>query len=186
MNLTRQELEGLAESIKIEYAALMTFISVESGGLGFAKDTGKIIIQFEPAHFRRYVKVRKPEDAAKWAIIDGNKVEGQAAEWKAFNAAFAISPQAAMECTSIGMGQTMGWNYTVCGFRSVNAMWDAYKTGEYQQVKGMCNFIKNNPKLYAALKVKDWAKVAYYYNGSGYAVNKYDVKLAAAYKKYSA
>jgi len=186
MKLNREQITEIGKSIGVDYASLMAFISVESGGLGFATDTGKIIIQFEPAHFRRYVKIRVPNDAAKWAIIDGNKVEGQKAEWLAFNAAFLINKQAAMECTSIGLMQVMGWNYALCGFKSVNAMWDAFKTGEYAQVLGAANFIKNSPKLYAALKAKDWPKVAYYYNGSNYAINKYDVKLKAAYIKYSA
>ncbi|MBB5637562.1 hypothetical protein HDF26_000416 [Pedobacter cryoconitis] len=39
MNLTKEELVGLAESIGIEYAALMAFISVETGDIGFSKTT---------------------------------------------------------------------------------------------------------------------------------------------------
>ena len=35
-----------------------------------------------------------------------------------------------------------------------------------------------------ALQQKDWASFAKRYNGPAYAQNKYDEKLAAAYKKY--
>ena len=38
---------------KIEPAALLAFISVETGGNGFDKKTGKILIQFEPAWFKK-------------------------------------------------------------------------------------------------------------------------------------
>lgn len=187
MKLTTNEVSEIACGIDVDYASLRAFIAVESGGLGFATDTGKIIIQFEPHWFKKYEKTRvTPRDNAKWQLIDNNKVEGQTSEWKAFNAAFSINPQAAMLSTSIGLMQVMGFNHDKCGFKTVNAMWDAFKTGEYAQVKGAATFIKNTPKLHAALKAKDWPKVAYYYNGSNYQVNNYDNKLKAAYLKYSA
>ncbi|WP_449435037.1 hypothetical protein [Pedobacter steynii] len=41
MNLGKDKIEEIAKSIGVDYAALMAFISVESGGLGFATDTKK-------------------------------------------------------------------------------------------------------------------------------------------------
>lgn len=38
---------------------------------------------------------------------------------------------------------------------------------------------------YNELQRKDWAGFARGYNGPGYAKNRYDIKLANAYKKYS-
>jgi len=185
MNLTKDEVEEIAKSIDVDYASLMTFISVESGGVGFAKDTKKIVIQFEPSWFKRYTKERDQHDKKLWEVVDANKVEGQANEWKAFNAAYAINPKSALLSTSIGLMQVMGFNYSACGYTSVNAMWDDFKTGEYAQVNGAASFIKSNPRLHKALKSKDWAKVAYYYNGSNYRINNYDVKLKQAYIKYT-
>jgi hypothetical protein len=185
MKLDWNNVTEIAKGIGVDYASLMAFISVESGGIGFSTTTGKIIIQFEPSWFKRYVKVRKPTDIKYWSIIDSNKVEGQSSEWLAFNAAYKIDPKAALLSTSIGLMQVMGFNYFTMGYKSVNDMWDDFKTGEYAQLKGAAAFIKNNPKLYSALKSKDWAKVAYYYNGSNYKVNNYDVKLLSAYNKYS-
>jgi hypothetical protein len=184
MKLERVEITRISDSIDVDYASLMAFITVESGGKGF-NDDGKIIIQFEPAWFKKYVKTRKPEHASLWKIIDANRVEGQKPEWTTFNAAFKINPNAALLSTSIGLMQVMGFNFSKCGYTSVNDMWDSFKLGEFQQVQGAANFIKNTPSLYKALKSKDWAKVAYYYNGSNYAVNNYDVKLKTAYLKYS-
>ena len=34
------------------------------------------------------------------------------------------------------------------------------------------------------MQQKNWARIAYLYNGSGYKANKYDTKLAAAYNKF--
>lgn len=179
MDLTREQITEIAKSIDVDYASLMAFISVESGGLGFSKATGKIIIQFEPSWFRKKAPYAP---SGLWSV---NKVDVQEKEWLAFNNAYSINPTAALLSTSIGLMQVMGFNYYACGYKSVNDMWDDFKKGEYQQVKGAANFIKYNVSLWNALKAKNWAKVAYYYNGSNYAINKYDIKMAAAYKKYS-
>lgn len=171
--ITDQQVKELATQFGFPYNAVRAFIKVESSGNGFVN--GKITIQFEPHIFKRYTKK-----------VINNGVEGQTQEWKAFNEAWKIDPEATMLSTSYGMGQIMGFNHKAAGFSTVGAMLDAFKTGEYQQVKGMLNFIKNNVNLRTAMKNLDWKKLAYYYNGSQYAVNAYDKKLKAAYEKYEA
>lgn len=183
MKITDDQIRELAVNNGLEYAALKAFISVESGGIGFDPKTGKIIIQFEPHIFRKYTKYN-PQFDTYWQIINANRVDNQKAEWIAFNAAFHIDAKSALLSTSIGLMQVMGFNYRSCGYASVNAMWDDFKRGEYEQVKGAVNFIKANVKLYAALKRKDFSATAYYYNGANYGVNKYDIKLQTAYNRY--
>lgn len=182
MNLTKDEISTIAASVGLSYAELAAFIAVESGGSAFVN--GKIVIQFEPLWFRRYA-VKKEQFSLEWQIVNANKVEGQAGEWKAFNAAYKIDPHAALLATSIGLMQIMGFNYAKCGFKSVNDLWDYCKASEKNQVIAGAKFIQSNKALYDALKRHDWAKVAYYYNGSNYNVNNYDVKLKQAYIKYS-
>lgn len=199
MKLTKNDISQIANQIGLDYATLMAFISVESGGAGFNTD-GKIIIQFEPTWFSKYLtqfkiahsfnRTTDSHGNRQYTIQVGDKkiqngVQGQTSEWIAFNTAFAIHPKAAMLSTSIGLMQIMGFNYASAGFSSVDAMWDSFKKGEYQQVLGGAMFIKNNVALYNALKNKDWAHVAFYYNGANYAENNYDHKLANAYIKYS-
>lgn len=178
MKLTTSQIQDLAKNNGYEYAALRAIIDVESGGKGFAEDTGKIIIQFEPSWFKR----KSPyTPSGLWSL---NKVEKQAAEWIAFNDAFAKNANAAMESTSIGMMQVMGFHYKLLGFESVNEMWDYAKVSECNQVALAIRFIKSNSLLDAALKNKNWNTVAYYYNGSGYKKFKYDSRLLTAYSKY--
>jgi hypothetical protein len=55
---------------------------------------------------------------------------------------------------------------------------------EGEHLKAFCNFITGN-SLDGPLRKHQWAKVAEGYNGKAYRENKYDTKLAAAYKKYS-
>lgn len=201
MKLTRNDITTIAGTIGLDYARFMTFISVESGGIGFHPTTGKIIIQHEPTWFHRYLTQfgvphtyasRHNAEGKKEYVISAkgitydNGVEGQEGEWEAFNKAFKIHPDAAMLSTSIGLMQVMGFHYKTLGYSSVGAMWDDFKKGEYQQVAGAARFIASIPALLKAIKNLDWAKAAYYYNGENYKVNNYDVKLAKAYVRFSA
>ncbi|WP_316841361.1 N-acetylmuramidase domain-containing protein [Pedobacter gandavensis] len=187
MILGKEEIKKVATSIGVEYSALIAFIEVESGGKGFASDTGKIIIQFEPSWFKRKVPFA-PSGA--WSV---NGVERQSKEWVAFNDAFSINANGAMESTSIGLGQIMGFHYSRLGYKSVGEMWDDAKRGELQQVVQMARFIATDKRLLTALKNLDWHIVACLYNGAGYLElakkigrEPYNITLEKAYKKYSA
>lgn len=148
--------------IGVQPEALAAFIKVESGGRGFDRKTGKIIIQFEPVWFRRKAPYAP---SGKWSV---NKVERQDKEWIAFNDAFYKDANAAMESTSIGIGQIMGFHYKRLGYASVGDMWDDAKNGEDRQIFQMAEFIKTDPILLNAIKRKDWHTVAIRYNGSKY------------------
>ena len=111
--MDKQILELAKNQSTVEPTALLAFISVETGGKGFDDITGKIIIQFEPAWFRKKAPYTP---SGKWSV---NRVERQAKEWEAFNDAFRKNPDAAMQATSIGIGQIMGFHYARLGFKSV-------------------------------------------------------------------
>jgi hypothetical protein len=178
--LSNIQLRELAMDFGYEYATLKAIIEVESNGTGFSEKTGRIIIQFEPAWFKRFKTDWRKDTANKtW---QANKVGDQTAEWIAFNSAFASSPNAAMKSTSIGMMQIMGFHYAEVGFKTVGAMWDFAKLSEYNQVILALRWIKTMPELSKALKANDWQKVAYYYNGAAYKTYSYDTKLAKAYQ----
>ncbi len=57
---------------------------------------------------------------------------------------------------------------------------------EKEQLLAMGKFFVKHPKnLIQLMKDKNWDRFAFYYNGSAYKLNKYDTKLATAYKKYA-
>lgn len=165
--------------IGVEVESLMAFVKVESGGKGFNAD-GKLVIQFEPKYFFQRTK-----------IMINNGVSNQAAEWKAFNEAFKINPNAAMESTSIGLGQVMGAHWKRLGYKSVGEMWDDAKKGLDRQIFQMAEFIRTDVRLIKALKEKNWHLVATYYNGAGYKAlaqklgrEPYDLSMKKAYESY--
>lgn len=176
--ITVQEIQALSKEFGLPTSRIHAIKDVESGGKGYDEATGKIIIQFEPVWFKK----KSPyTPSGKWSV---NGVERQAKEWEAFSDAFAKNPNAAMESTSIGMMQVMGFHWKKLGFNSVGEMWDYAKKSEYNQLRLGLLFIKSNKKMFDALVKGNWKVVAYYYNGENYWILKYDVKLAKAEKKY--
>ena len=81
------------------------------------------------------------------------------------------------------MFQIMGFNHAACGEKSVSGFVDMMCKSELHQLLLSARFIRTGGML-PALQQKDWASFAKRYNGPAYAQNKYDEKLAAAYKKY--
>lgn len=169
----------------LEAAMIKSFVEVETGGKGFDEKNGKLIIQFEPAWFRR----NEPyAPSGKWSV---NGVERQEKEWIAFNDAWKINPVSAMLSTSIGLGQIMGFNFNKIGYKAVGDMWDEAKKGEELQVYQLCKYISYDSNLKTAMKDHDFTKIATIYNGSEFKEmakkwgrESYDISLRKAYEKY--
>lgn len=180
----RKLIDSIARLFAYEPAAIAAFLEVETGGRGFDPATGKIIIQFEPAYFKR----KEPfAPSGKWSI---NGVERQKAEWIAFNNAFSIDADSAMESTSIGLGQVMGDHWRRLGYSSVGEMWDDAKSGLDRQVWQVCKFISTDKKLEKALRGHGWSTVAYIYNGPKFKEMAkkwgrvpYDISMKTAYER---
>ena len=173
--ITKSELNILAIEFGLSIASIKAVIAVESGGIGFDKDTKKIIIQFEPSWYKRKAPYTP---SGKWSL---NGVERQEKEWIAFNNAFAMNPNAAMESTSIGLMQVMGFHYKLLGFKKVGDMWDFAKKSEMNQLWLGLKFIQSNKKMHQALKTNDFSTFAYYYNGPLYRKYNYHNRLNDAY-----
>lgn len=172
-------------SCKIEWQSVMAFLETETGGKGF-NDDGKIIIQFEPSWFK---KLAPYQPSGLWSL---NKVDVQSKEWLAFNSAFSEDPTHAMQATSIGLGQIMGFQWSTLDYPSVNAMWDDAKKGLDRQIWQVCKLIASNPRLLKALNEHNWDVVASIYNGAKYKElalslgrTPYDKTMSINYTKYT-
>jgi hypothetical protein len=198
IKLTPAQVGEAATAAGFEPRAVRAVIQVETGGSGYDAITGYLLIQFEPAWFKRLLpkaKLAAINAAAKakaptaeqvglladWRATQANLVEGQVRERLAFDAATRIDAHAAQLATSWGLPQMMGFNAQACGYATVEAMVEAFRVSEANQVAGMLRFIKGNTKMAGALKQKDWGILAYYYNGPAYKQFNYDKRLATAY-----
>jgi hypothetical protein len=191
----RQELiETIKQAVKltgtqIPLPRLLSFIEVESGGRGFDPKTGKLILQFEPLPFSKATGIARSKDN-NWAW-DENVVDVQSKEWLAFNEAFKIDKIKAMESTSWGLPQIMGFNHKQAGYTSVGDMLDDYKRGELNQVVSLIKFIQGSSRLYKAVIAADYDEIATVYNGANHLAlvkkngwKPYPDKLKEAEEKY--
>jgi hypothetical protein len=82
------------------------------------------------------------------------------------------------------MGQIMGFNCSVAGYKSCVKMVQAMVRGEDHQLACMAGFLNANG-LAEKLVKKDWAGFARMYNGPSYWQNRYDVKLAEQFQRFT-
>jgi hypothetical protein len=189
--LSEQDLIDLAAQLGVPAAAVKCVYEVESSGRGFLTD-GRPKILFEGHVFWKQLKSKNldPKNFSagnedilfpKWTK---EFYKGGAAEYDRLEKARKINEDAALESASWGIFQILGYHYPETGFNSVKDFVEAHYQSERNHLMAFGKFIEAEG-LVKYLKNCDWARFAYRYNGPGYESNKYDSKLAAAYKKYS-
>lgn len=187
MPLSSAEIEAAAVLIGASPCAVKAVVEVESSGSGFLPD-GRPKILFEGHVFWQELEKRgmNPEllhmpDVLypKW---DKSKYKGGAAEHDRLKAAALVNQEAALCSASWGLFQIMGFNFRYCGFSSVENFVKAQEKSEADQLRSFCAYMQST-RLVPYLERMDWAGFARRYNGSGYAANKYDERLKAAYEK---
>ena|SRR2546425_6728722 len=172
-----------AALLKCDVPSIKAVAEVESRGAGFLSD-GRPKILFERHKFRAATggKYDSTHPDISNRTPGGYGAAGDH-QWKRFNEAAALNRDAAISSCSWGKFQVMGFNFQVCGFASLEDFQAAMFRSEGEHLKAFCNFIAGN-NLGGALRKHQWASLAQGYNGKDYKINQYDVKLAAAYKKY--
>lgn len=189
--LTEDDFRLAARLLDVEPAALKAVKEVESGRYGGFLASGRPVILFEGHIFWSQLKKRNinPEQYVKgnedilYPKWDKSHYKSGEAEYTRLERARKIHHDAADASASWGMFQIMGFNYAACGEKSVDGFVDMMSRSELHQLLLSARFIKSGGML-PALQQKNWAEFAKRYNGSAYAQNKYDEKLAAAYKKF--
>lgn len=189
--LTNEQIKDLANKHDIEYAGLKAVVEVEASGKGFIGDVPKIL--YEPHIMHRlltkknYITIRNNLMKAhpnlcypRWGTY---KYGAESIQHKRLEIASQFNRDTALESCSWGLGQVMGFHWKSLGYESLQAFINDMYESEAKQLEAMIRFIRVNGLL-LALKNKDWVKFARGYNGSGYAKNKYHIKLVNAYAKY--
>jgi hypothetical protein len=179
------DLPKLGHKLGVGEDEIHAFLDVETRGYGF-DSLGRPLILFEPHVFYRNLSGEKRSRALREGLAYKNwgTKPYPKDSYPRLRAAVAIDETAALKACSWGLGQVLGENYAAAGFLTVQDMVEAMKADEELQLEASINFILEN-KLDDELRRQDWAGFARGYNGSGYKKNRYDVKLAEAYRKWS-
>lgn len=181
--LTNSDYCRAAKRLQCEVAAIKAVASVESAGNGFYPD-GFPVILFERHLFKKHTNGRYNANYPEISGPAGNYGAAGANQRRKFNIAFALDPDAAMKSCSWGKFQILGENHKVCGYATVGEFVDAMKIGEGEQLDAFVSFVIAN-NLTRHLRNLNWAGFAKGYNGAGYRKNRYDDKMAAAYKRFA-
>lgn len=184
MALKREDFIDDAAKIGCEVEAVMAVAAVESRGGGFDPE-GFPKTLFEGHWFHKLTKGKFSASHPtlsypKWTRIHYGKTWQE--EKARLAAAIKLDRQAAMMSASWGMFQIMGFNHTICGYKTVQSFVNDMCKSEDAQLMIFTQFIMNSG-LADELRDKRWADFARLYNGPEFAKNKYDQKLAAAYAK---
>lgn len=197
MKIAWDDIKKTAASLGLEPCALAAVCQVESNGDGFLLD-GRPKILFEGHVFWKELQKRRYDPAGLLKRDDVRAIHGDisdilypgwtkayyrggAREYDRLNRAAAIEAEAALCSASWGAFQIMGYHYASLGYVAIYDFVLDMESGYAGQLTALGRFLKSNG-LVGALKAQDWKSFARGYNGSGYAQNKYDLKLKAAYE----
>lgn len=193
--LTRK---GLANALAIlglgpnDAAYLWTVVEVETAGItqgfGFRLDRRPQIL-FERHIFRKNTQGRfdaqAPDvsgPAGGYGFLSEQYTKLEKA--LALCAKAKLGAEPALQSASWGMGQVMGFNCGVGGYKSCTSMVRAMVRSEDNQLACMAGFLKANG-LAEKLVKRQWADFARMYNGPSYWQNHYDVKLAEQFERFA-
>ena len=184
--LTEKDYQDAADMLCCDVASIKAVAYVESGGRsGFMKDGYTPKILFEGHWFHKLTKGKFTTDENKnisyprWI-----RTYYRQDQHLRLQKAVDLDKDAALKSASWGKFQVMGFNYKIAGFDTLQEFINAMYKSERGHLMAFVSFVKHR-RIDDELRDKDWAGFAYVYNGSGFAKNEYDKKMAAAYKKYS-
>lgn len=177
-------LTNLSKSLKIETAASVAVLSVESGGKGFGAD-GKVIIRFENHLFHRFWGTQnqktfddhfqfsssagwkghmfRKNKSDEWSTFHGN----QQKEWEVLEFARTLNSSAAIMSASFGLPQVIGSNFKRIGYNSPEEMLEYFEKNISYHIIALFDFFTPEMKTY--LRKKDFTSFAADYNGRGQA-----------------
>lgn len=195
--LKESDIVSLADKLRIEPAVIKAVNAVESSGRGFFID-GRPKILFEGHIFWKQLQQRgyHPEtmitgfENVLYPSWTKRYYYGDKREWDRLEKAISIGPrpdiaEAAYASASYGLFQIMGFNFKLTGYDSILQFVADMKQNEGMQLSIFGRFLEAN-NLIGYLRNHQWADFASRYNGPGYAANKYDIKLAKNYERFSA
>lgn len=184
--LTIDNLTEAAHILRCDLPAIRAVAEIESAGSGFLPD-GQPRILFEAHVFSRLTEHKYDAQYPTISSRTWNRAlyQGGVDEHIRLGMACTLDRDAGLKSASWGMFQIMGFNYGAAGFRTLQLFINAMYRTERDHLMAFVAFIQYMG-LDDELRAHRWGAFAQGYNGPGFAQNKYDLKLAAAWAKYNA
>lgn len=189
--LTQTDVAAAAAALDCDVAAIQAIVEVESGASGYLAD-GRVDILFERHIMYRQLKAASIDPAPYVETLPGivnpkrGGYQGGAAEYARLARAQQIDVACAIESTSWGRFQIMGFHWSALGYASAVDFAAAMQASEKNQLDAFVRLLQLSDDGPAALRNHDWAAFARLYNGPAYAAHDYDGKLARAYARHAA
>lgn len=184
--ISEQAFKKAAKRIGCPIAAVKAVAQVESAGGGFiAPGVPKIL--FEPHIFWKQLRLKgiTPIISDICYPVWGTKPYGKVSiQHDKLAKASSINRDAALKSASWGLFQIMGFNHKACGCATIQEFINAMYDSEDTHLELFVSYIINS-YLDDELQNLDWKGFARGYNGPAYTKNKYDSRLASAYKQFS-
>jgi len=185
--ITPADITIAAEQLRVTPAHIRAVMAVESAGNSF-DPAGRPVILFEPHVFHKRTGGEFSPSSfsyAKWrdkpypSTMDGR--------WEQMADAAERDESVAIESASWGLFQVMGFHWKALGYSSAQEFSAAMTASEGDHLDALVRFIKANALGDELAKCKagdpdSCRAFAAGYNGQGYSVNKYHIKLAGALK----
>ena len=189
-SLTEQDYREVAAELDIDVAAIKALAAIEGGGHGFDAQ-GRATINFDLSVFKRFLRKAGISEAAArktapvaFAAVNSKRHGGYvAAQHARLDAACKVDRELALKATFWGMFQIGGFNYKLCGCKSVEEYVKRNKESEREQLELFAHFIER-AGLVGYVKAPNWRAFARAYNG-GRQVAGYAAKLQRAYNKFN-
>lgn len=181
--LSEQGFARVLDILNVGAPEVWTVLSVETEGFGFLRDRRPLIL-FERHIFSKQTGGRFDGAYPAISSAEPGGYSGGRQEYDRLSTALPLDRGAALNSTSWGIGQVMGFNSQAAGFDAVEAMVDSMVRSEDAQLAGMANFVRSQG-LHVPLLNHDWAGFARGYNGPAFAKNQYDTRLASFFQKFA-
>jgi hypothetical protein len=194
--LSANGVQNAISTLGIDSATLWAMLHVETMGCGYLASRRPQIL------FERHIFSQQTQGAWDQTAPDvsnpvpGGYGKGGDNQYARLGKAYSLNPgdpadlsvptptrSAALASASWGLGQVLGTNASSVGFATIQDMVAAMTGSEDGQLQAVVGFIQAN-NLQTALQQQDWVTYAEKYNGSNYAQNQYDTRLAQAYATY--
>ncbi len=188
MSFSEADYQSAAKRLGAPIAHVKAIADVESAGETFWTIDGQelVPVRFEAHWFGKLTGYRFNASHPNLSCVEWNPALAATTRrgaWAQVKAAEALNHKAALEATSSGAFQVMGFNWQRLHYASVDEFFAAMQT-ESGQLEAFARYIEADPALLASLVIGTWRDVENRYNGGGFG-GAYAAKLEAAAEHYS-